>query len=307
MFKSFLTFFSIPIFTGIIAGIIFPFKALELIFISNTLLFILMFLNSLVIDSSQLLSWRKQDLRNSLIFVGLMFILFPCVQINLAQMFLGDVNYLFGYALSCLAPTAFVAPFFCKVRHAEAKDGISNIFVSTLLFPVASFIFLTFLLRSTHFVDTQSVLALVLLITFLPMALGLGISRLLPTVRTRLLPYNGVMNSLLLGALMFILCGSSFNKLRLSHLLEPDIITIIFLLLFMDFGVYYLMKYFAGAWLDRARAEALAISVSMRNLAIPAGLLLSFQPKAAIVPALGLVIHAFFFQWLARPPKTPAD
>jgi predicted Na+-dependent transporter len=260
-------------------------------------------LNSLVIDSSQLRDWKKSELRQALIYFGLLFVFFPIVLINAAEMCIGDINYLFGYALSCLAPTAFVAPFFCKLHGADTKDSILHIFASTLLFPLAMFVYLTYLLPSGHYVDVKSVVSLLLLITFLPMVLGLGVSKLLPVARRHLLPWNGLLNSVILGALMFILCGSSFNKLRLSHLMEPDIISVIILLLVLDFGVYYIMRYFAASWLDRSRAQALSISVSLRNLAIPAGLLLSFQPKAAIVPALGLVIHAVFFQWLAQTGK----
>jgi predicted Na+-dependent transporter len=273
---------------------------MELIYLSNSLLFLLMFINSLTIDSSQLFRFSNARIKSSVLFLALLFIILPCILINLAQMLLSDSNYLLGYAFSCLAPTAFVAPFFCKLRKADVEDSILHIFLSTLFFPVASFLFLKYLLPEEHFVDIPSIMSLLLLITFLPMGLGLCVPRVLPRIKIWLAPKSGFFNSIILGILMFILCGSSFNKLRLSHLFEQDIVLVIALLLFLDFGVYFLMKFFSNSFVPKKSAESLAISVSLHNLALPAGLLLSFQPKAAIVPALGLVIHAFFFQWLAH-------
>jgi BASS family bile acid:Na+ symporter len=296
-------FFSGPILIGIIAGIIFPYKALELIYLNNILLFLLMLANGLGTDVSQIVQWSRAKTKETAVFLAFLFLFLPIVLINVASYLLTDANYLLGFALCCIAPTAFVAPYFCKLRGGDADQAIVNILISTLLFPIISLIYISCFLSVQHFLDMNSVVLLVFLVTILPLILSLLLNRFLPKVKQSIEPLQLPINSLLLAALMFILCGSAFNKLRPSHFLETEIIFAILLLIILDFGVYFGVRFLFSGKSSESKTRTLAISVSLRNLAIPASLLLSLQPKASIIPGLGLVIHCFFFYWLGRPKK----
>jgi len=304
MIKNFSYLFSLPILVGIIAGILFPFQALELIFLNNFLLFALLFLNSLSIETDRLFTLHNTGWRESLFFLGVNFVFLPCVLINLCQLLLQDSNLIFGFTLSTLAPTAFVAPYFCKLQNGNANKSLWYIAVSTFFFPCAIFIYFSLLVDAPFFINTPSILRLVLLITFLPILLGLACARLFPVMRGKLYQTAAPVNSMILALLMFILCGSSLNKFRFSSLQDSNLLILTLLLIILDFGLYYFIKFFASHWFDTKETNTLAVSVSLKNLAIPASLLLSFQPKAAIVPALGLIVHAFFFQWLSLRDRT---
>lgn len=298
MIKKILFSFSLPIFLGIISGLLFPFQALQLIFLSSSFLFLLMFINSLAIDSTHLFRPTAHELKMSVLFLVFSYIFFPCALINLAQLFLTDSNYVLGLALSSLAPAAFVVPLFARARQGSPRQAILNITISTLFFPLISPYLLAMFSSADYFINIQSVLLILFVITLLPLLLGLFVAHKIPLIKEKLTAHAPVLNSALLGILMFILCGSSFNKLRPTHLLEKDILYTVLLLILLDFGVYAFMKFLAKPWFQQSQSESLALSVSLRNLAIPAVLLLSFQPKAAIVPGIGLIVHAFFFQWL---------
>jgi hypothetical protein len=120
-----------------------------------------------------------------------------------------------------------------------------------------------------------------------------------PSISRWVTPTLPFVNSFLLAALMFILVGCSLHQVPLRLLLKGDLIPLLLIFIGAEFGVFFVVRQSARLFTDLAASETLALSLSTRNFAVSASLLLFFYPKASLPSALGLMIHAAFFQWLA--------
>lgn len=283
-------FFSLPIVIGIAAGVVFPYQSLNLIWASSIFLVFILVINVLEAGSSLTAAFDKDSRTGFAIALTTLFVLLPAIQTAFASALLRDRDYVFGIAMASMAPPALVIPLFLRLNRGHVEVGVAFVILATLLCPVILIPMIRLMGISESFMDTTALFYYLLPTTALPVASALLIRRLFPTAVRKLLTRAGPLNSFALGALMFILVGSAFHHLPIRTWRSPDLITIFAMMVWMDFGVYFLMRWL---WNDTA-----AIMLATRNFAVPANLLLFFDPKAALPSAVGLIVHAVFFQWL---------
>jgi len=277
--------------------LLFPYTSLSLIWASSLLLFLLLFLNTLAVDKRKLISVRS-GLWQCLSAQALIFVFFPVCTAALTILAVKDQDFVFGVAVAALAPCALVNPFFANHRGGDQGLALLNVVVSTLLCPLITVPMLAWSKLSPVFLDVQFLLVYLSLLTVLPVLLSFGVTWIFPKIAGRAARWLPAGNSLILALLMFILVGSSINRVPLRLLLSRDFAALVIIFVLVDFGIFAALRWSAGQFVKRAGAETLAISVASRNFAVSSSLMLAFHPKAALPSAVGLVIHCFFFQWL---------
>jgi predicted Na+-dependent transporter len=287
----------LPIIVGILAGLLFPYKALENASVSILLLCLLMIVNGSSLSVKELQEDLIRSKTEHAWFLFAYFIFIPVLFIGVSQLFIQDDGLRLGFALSCLAPVAFVSPYFSKIHSGRPVQATVGILLTTLLYPFVTWVYVRYVLVLDHYINITAFAILTLVITLLPMAIAAGLRSVVPKLLNPIVRNQGWLNSLLLALLMFVLCGSTYNKWRWSSGRSGDLLECLVLLILLDFAVLYL----AAKWKaqsSQAERATFAIALSMKNFAVPASLLLSLQPVAAMVPCIGLVVHVFLFQWL---------
>jgi BASS family bile acid:Na+ symporter len=219
------------------------------------------------------------------------------VQTAIASALLRDHDMVFGVAMSSLAPVALVVPLFLRKNNGDIAFGVLMVVASTLLCPLVLLPLLGLMGMTQSYLDARSLMLYLFPFTIAPVVIGLLVSKFLPRAKKLLSPLTPYVSSTLLGLIMFILVGSAFNRAPIRSWLSGNLVVLTLLMVWMDFGVYWLIRW---AW-----NESAAITIACRNFAVPASLLLFFHPKAALPSAVGLVVHAFFFQWLMSKKAAP--
>jgi len=120
----------------------------------------------------------------------------------------------------------------------------------------------------------------------------------LPSVRSIIQPYLGFGNMAALGVLIFILFGTAVGRLNLGYESTGELGKLLVLAFFQDFGVLFLARILAKKFFAAQDANALMVSLSMKNVAIAASILLFYDPRASIAPAAVFIAHAFLFSFL---------
>ncbi|MGE0528297.1 MAG: hypothetical protein AB7G93_16270 [Bdellovibrionales bacterium] len=290
--------FSAPIVVGIALGLLFPYQSLSLIWVSSILLFLLLFLNTLSVDSRKIFAVSRNQAWQSLTAQVLIFFIFPVIQTGAAAAILHDPDFVFGVAVSSLAPAALVNPFFAHVRGGDRALALLNVILSTVLSPLLTVPLLFALGLGAVFINSRFLFVYLIGLTALPVLLSFGVTTLWPGAGARIQRILPAANSLILAALMFILVGSSLNRVPVRLLLKGDFPNLLLLFVGIDFGIFIAVRAAAKLFLPIPGAETLALSVATRNFAVSASLMLLFHPKAALPSAAGLIIHCLFFQWL---------
>jgi len=70
------------------------------------------------------------------------------------------------------------------------------------------------------------------------------------------------------------------------------------LVFFQDFGIFWISRLLFARFFALSTANALTVTLSMKNVAIAAGLLLFYDPKASFPPAVAFMAHAFLFNFI---------
>lgn len=283
---------------GIVFGGLFPYQSMSLIWISSILLFLLLFLNTLAVEPGQLTRAFARKWPEAGAVMVLIFLFFPLLLAAASRLLLKDQDFAFGMVVSALAPCALVNPFFARLRGGDGPLSLVNVILSTLLCPFVTVPMLRWLGYESVYLDSRYTLVFLVSLTVLPVLFSFIVVALWPKLSARSLPYLPYMNSLILAVLMFILVGSSVRNLPLRFLIQGDLPVLVVIFLVADFGFYLLIRACAGLFTGAVGAETLALSVSSRNFAVSASLMLFFHPKAALPAAVGLAVHALFFQFL---------
>ncbi len=264
-----------------------------------------MFLNSLAIDQREILSAPLSRVRQCLLVLALIYFFWPSVITAFASLLLKDKDYLFGVAISTLAPSALVIPFFARHRGGDLGLSLLAVVLSTLLCPLLTLPMLRALGFTDIFIEARYLFVYLISLTTLPVLLSLAVNRFWSRSKRlaeQILPWA---NSFLLALLMFILVGSSLHRVPIRLWLHFDFLYLMLIFVAFDFGLYWLTRKTSLLFFSSPVAESIALAIATRNLAVSASLMLSFHPKAALPCALGLIIHAAFFQWLLWPRTEP--
>lgn len=289
--------FGLPVFIAVFAGIAFPYLALSLMPFGVAFLFIQMLWSGISIDWKRISLVMKHPLDISL---GLFFLFFffPLLQLLLARLFITDKQLLMGLIFSSLTPAAIVAPFFSKTVDGDEELSFILLVLSMALAPVIIPLLLKFFAQSILPIDFFPLFKMMLLLVTLPLIFSYLIARFLPRIKQLISPHLALLNMLTLSVLIFILFGTAVGRLNLHYEQPTEILSLLFLAFVQDFGVLFLARLLLPWFFNAATANTLIVTLAMKNVAIAAGILLFYDPKASLAPALGFVAHAFLFSFI---------
>ena len=292
-------YFGIPIFIAILSGIMFPYAAIEMSPYGIVFLFILMFNAGLGMDWKK---FRRTPGRLGQLSTGLilLFFIFPFLQWLLATLLISDQQYIYGLVFSSLCPVALVAPHFSRLQESDVEITYLLVLFSMILCPIIAPAILYLLFSTSLSINIIPLARYMAILTLLPMLLSFSVTRFMPGLSTRITRYDAFINIGALSVLVFTLFGTAASRVGYSYLDMKDILMLLGLVFFQDFGVFFLARYFLKQRFNERVALAIAMSMGMKNVAIAAGILLVYDPRSSLAPALAFIAHSFFFTYLGR-------
>lgn len=286
--------FGLPILVAVIAGIFFPYAALSLMPLGFVFLFILMLLSGFSVDWSKLPAALKRPWE--LLFgLFLLFLFFPLLQLLLAKLLIRDAQFLVGLVFGSVMPVAFVAPFFTGLVDGDEELAFLLLVGSMLLAPLLAPLLLRQLTASVLPIQMAPLMKNMTLLVTLPLLVSFIIARFLPRIKRAILPHLAGANMIFLGMLIFILFGTAIGRLNLGYESKIELWKLLLLAFIQDFGVLLLARLVLGKILPARAANAIMVSLAMKNVAIAAGVFLFYDPRASLPPALVFIAHAFLF------------
>lgn len=301
-----LNFFGLPILIAFVLGYYFPYVALALSPYAFIILFLMMTSSALDIKWSIL---KKVFTHKTELMVGLFFcfLFFPLMQWFLAKALVAEESLFYGTMLASLCPVAIVAPNFTKMHKGDEDLSFLLMIASMVLFPPAVYLALTFTHQTMHM---RPIIIDMVILIFFPLILGEVIKLVdqkffQKKIITQWKKCAVEFNMLAIAFLAFIYLGASVSKLNLSYTPWKELLGVLAVILFQDFAVYFLARYITRSFFDEEKAQALTISLSMKNLAVSGAILLIYDPKASLASAMGFFVHALFFNFLVMTkPKS---
>jgi len=289
--------FGLPIIAAILAGIVFPYTAISLLPFGFVFLFVLMLLSGFSIEWQKLptILHHPLQLMGGLFFT---FIFFPFLQLQLARYLLTDAQFLVGMVFASLMPVALVAPYFTARLDGDEEFAFLLMVLSMLLAPLVAPVLLKYMTASVLPIQVWPFMQNMLLLVSAPLLCSFLISRYLPKIRGAIVPYLAVGNMASLSLLIFILFGTVVGRLNIDYEPGAEIGKLLALAFFQDFGVLLLARIFAGRIFAKRTGTGVTVCLSMKNVAIAAGILLFYDPRAALAPALVFIAHACLFSFL---------
>ncbi len=279
---------------------LFPYTAISLAPYGVVLLAILMVSAGLSIDWSLTARIRA---RAADVLVGILssFIVLPVAVWLLARLVVDDQQYLYGVVFASLCPIALVAPFFTKLHDGDTELAVLLVIASMIVCPVLAPLALVVMFPGSASLDLLPLARYTLLLVTAPLAFSILVARTWPALRSGFIRIEAPLNSITLALLVFILFGAATGRINTSYLDVSEVAVLLGLAFVQDFGVLLAARFVFSGMSSAGALRALALSVSMKNVAVAAGILLVYDPKASLAPALGFVAHAFLFSVLAVP------
>ena len=292
-------YFGIPILIAITLGLMFPYTAIEMTPYVIVFLFILMFNAGLGMDWEK---FRQIPGRIGQLSIGLilLFIIFPVLQWLLAIFLISDQQYIYGLVFASLCPVALVAPHFSRLHETDTEIAYLLVLSSMILCPIVAPAVLYLLFSTSLSINIVPLARYMIILTVLPMLLSFIVTRFMPKLCSRLAPLDAFINIGALSVIIFSLFGTATGRIGFNYLDTKDILMMLGLAFIQDFGIFFIARYFLKQHFNNHIAEAMAISIGMKNVAIAAGILLVYDPRASIAPAMVFIAHAFFFTYLGR-------
>ena len=291
--------FTLTIFAAMAIGMIFPFRALTLMPYGFVFFFALMVFAGLSLETRPRAS-IKPLLPALILGLFLCFVFLPLLQISLARLLLEDQQYLAGIYFASLAPVAIVAPFFTRMLGGDEEFSHLLMIASSALYPFVAFGMLLLMPLGSLPLDLLSLAKGMLLLVIFPVAVSFFIKHFFPKVPQQIRGMLPVLNSVCLGALVFILFGSAAQRLNFSYSARDELLKLVSLGFFQDFGVLGIASLLLPQFFPTRIARALAVSLSLKNTAIAASLLLFYSPNSAMPATLIFFPHALLFGLLSK-------
>jgi predicted Na+-dependent transporter len=185
--------------------------------------------------------------------------------------------------------------------HKKGNVALAFLFMitTTILFPV--FYALHIVLFKTQGMDIK--LGPVFLDAFLlitvPIVIAVIVKKFFSKTKPALAKITPNFNMFAIAFFAFVYFGASTSKLNLYYTPISELVAIVVIILFQDFGTYFLSKWFFAKIFSEEDAKTLSISLGMKNFAITGGLLLFYDPKASLASAIGFFIHSLYFSFLS--------
>lgn len=292
----------IPIIVAFILGYRYPFVALDLSKYAFYSLIVMMTLALLPVSLSNFKEIKLKKREISFTILSL-YLFTPLVQWLLCKLFIKDSALFYGTFFASLCPIAIVAPQFTRQHDGNAQLSTITLILSLILFPFISLIYLSKLTDNSISIQLKPLFIDMLIVTFLPMIISIVLNAVIPKLKEQIKPFAFPINMLLIAFMSFAYFGASMSKINVAYTPTKEIVAIIFILLFQDFITYILSKRFFPMAFNQADSDAMAISISMKNVAMCGAILLFYDPKASLASALGFLIHALFYSYLLIKKK----
>ena len=292
-----LNFFGFFIMASIALGVLFPYTAVSMMPLGFVFLFILMVLAGLTIEWGDLPRMLEKPLD---VLVGniLVFVFFPIMTLFLANQLLGDAQLLYGVVFSSMMPVAMVAPFFTGIVGGDKELSFMLMVTSMLASPFVTPFLVEFYLGPVIPISTWFMFKTMIVFIPAPLAISVLVKKFLPYVDRTARNNMTALNIICLSVIIFILFGVSFNRMSLNYVTYGELGALGFLALFQDFGTLLIAGFICSMIYTKKETSSLKVSLSMRNIAIAAGILLFYDPKAALAPAVGFIAHALLFSFI---------
>ena len=220
----------------------------------------------------------------------------PLIFFGIASLTINSLSLKYGILVSLMMPTALIIPSFLKDGSNSQRVSYIYLLSSLIIGPI-------FLINYTKllFVDYAAIETLPLFKSYgflilLPIPIAYLLKKTLPKVVASLKENSVRLNIVFLSILFFILSGNIHNKVISIGISTKEIIISFLIVSLYDFSTYFLVKYFYKGELK----DVLALSFSVKNVALACGILLFYDPFAAIVPALNLISHMFIFSYSSK-------
>jgi ACR3 family arsenite efflux pump ArsB len=298
-------FFGFPILLAFLLGYYFPYIALNL----STYAFIVLFLmmTSSALDIKWTILKKIPVYKNELTFgIFFLFMFFPLIQWFLAKILISEESLFYGTLLASLCPIAIVAPFFTKMHKADDELSFLLMIFSMLLFPI--FVYIALIVTPQSMLLRPIIFDMLILIIF-PLLFGeiikwIDHKFIEDKIIANWRKFSAEFNMLAISFLAFVYFGASLSKLNISYTPWREMGAVFLVILFQDFGVYFLARKLTRQFFTKERSEGLTISISMKNFAVSGAILLFYDPKASLASALGFFVHALFYNYLIiKKPK----
>lgn len=253
----------------------------------------------LAIDWSKikLLTTRIREISIGMLFA---FVIYPAMLWVPAYLLLTDQQFLYGYVFSSLCPIAMVAPYFSRLHQTDPEFSMLLVIASMILCPILSPLLLTLVFSTSVSLNLAPLTRYMLLLVTFPILVSVMVSHYLPKIQRLAARFEGFTNSITLSLLVFSLFGTAVGKLNINYIDTSELVSLLGLVFLQDFGALLVSRYLLRNLRPRT-VHALIIAVSMKNVAIAAGVLLIYDPRASFAPALAFIAHAFLFTALANP------
>lgn len=295
-----INFFGLPILMAFGLGYYFPYVALSMSPYAFIVLFLMM--TSSALNMNWLILKKIPHYKTELI-VGLffLFLFFPLMQWLLSKTLIAEESLFYGTMLASLCPVAIVAPGFTQMHKGDEDLAFLLMIFSMIFFPLIVFGALNLTHQTMHI---RPIIIDMLILIFFPLIIGeiikwFDAKFLRQSVINKWRGISAEFNMFAIAFLAFIYLGASVSKLNLSYTPWKELLGVLVIIFFQDFGVYFIAKFLMNALFEKEKAEALCISLSMKNLAVSGAILLFYDPKASLASALGFFVHALFFNFLA--------
>ena len=283
-------FFGLPIACAFVAGIFFPYVALNLSSFAFAILFLMMIFAWFEVKMSTLKNaWDyKAEIGVGLFFH---FLYFPLMQWLIASYTISDQSFRTGLLLASLCPVAIVAPQFSRMHKASATLSYIFMLITMLLFPLTITLF--------EAIHMRPLIIDMAILIFAPAFVGITLKNFFPRLTDGIQKRASLINMVGISFLAFTYMGASVAKLNTNYIPWKDYTFVTLLIIFQDFGIYFIACYLFDKIFNQENATALAISISMKNFALSGAILLFYDPKASLASAIGFLVHALFFNFLA--------
>lgn len=290
-----------------ILAFFFPYEALQLSTVSLFILGLITVLAYLDYDFKIKFNFNTENLKKTTFYLLIIFLLIPSLQWYLAYFFIEDKSLRLGLFLSSICPPALIIPLFLKNNKNLINKAHQHVLIFTFIFPLLMFVLLKVYSFDEFQVSMKNLFVDIFSVTALPIAVLFLIKKTTKinfsfiTVKIR-----QFFSLLCIAALTFCYFGVAYTKSSLATVTTTDLVLLSLLVIFQDFGVYYLMRWIL-IYFNKEKDLLLTLLSSLRNVAIAGYILIFYLPKAAIAPALVMAVHSAYFIFLDYKIKTESE
>lgn len=234
----------------------------------------------------------------------IIFLLVPGIQWYLAYFFVEDKSLRLGLFLSSICPPALIIPLFLKNNKDLIPKAHQEVLLFTFIFPPVMYGLLKIYAFNEFQVSLKNLFIDTFCVTALPISVLFLVRKTISTNFLRIkVQYRQFLSLLCIATLTFCYFGVAFSKSNIATVSKLDLVVLLILVIFQDFGVYFLMRWILR-YFEKENDLLLTLLGSLRNVAIAGYVLIFYLPKAAIVPALVMAVHSIYFVFLDYKLRT---